>query len=90
MDFSLGTVCPLTDEENGAIVPGDSWDGLRGPHLVAEDANASHIRYPSYEQADYTLAALEGRFSIAQTSKITLHDYIHRILATLRIYRRFF
>lgn len=89
VEFSFGTVCPLTDEENGALDVRNSWDGLRGPRIISEDKDKSIVRYPSYQQADYTLAALDGKFSIALTSMVTLHDYINRILATLRIYRRF-
>ena len=85
--FAAGTVCPLTDEENGAAVGSVSWDGLRGPRVLSEDGRRTHIGYPDYEHADYTLNAFEGRFSIAQTQKIDFHEYTHRIVATLRMYR---
>ncbi|MBT9318007.1 hypothetical protein [Leptothoe spongobia] len=82
-----GTVCPLTDEENGATPGSVSWDGLRGPRVLSEDGSGTTVRYPRYEQADYTLSALEGRFSIALTRKIDFREYTGRILATLRMYR---
>ncbi len=82
-----GTVCPLTDEENGAAQGSISWDGLRGPRVIAEDTNSTTVRYPSYELADYTLNALEGRFSIAATKDIDFQEYTSRILVTLRMYR---
>ena len=85
--FAAGTVCPLTDEENGAAVGSTAWDGLRGPHVYAKDGRSTSVRYPNYERADYTLSAFEGRFSIAQTYKIDFTEYTHRILATLRMYR---
>lgn len=87
VEFDRGTVCPLTDEENGAIAGTASWDGLRGAHVVVENAEFTRIRYPNYPLADYTLNALEGRFSIAETRKITFQEYTNRILATLRMYR---
>lgn len=87
--FSAGTVCPLTDEENGAQPGSISWDGLRGPSILSEDSRKSTVRYPSYGFADYSLSALEGRFSIAATSRIDFKAYTSRILAMLRIYRSF-
>ncbi|MGF1515827.1 MAG: hypothetical protein ACFB5Z_19300 [Elainellaceae cyanobacterium] len=89
VDFASGTVCPLTDEENGAAAGSVSWDGLRGPRIVAEDSRRAVVRYPTYEHADYTLNALEGRFSIAATRNINFREYTGRILATLRLYRVF-
>ncbi|MGF1537850.1 MAG: hypothetical protein ACFB4J_15410, partial [Elainellaceae cyanobacterium] len=89
VDFASGTVCPLTDEENGAAPGSVSWDGLRGPRIVAEDSRSTTVRYPTYEHADYTLNALEGRFSIAATRQINFREYTGRILATLRMYRVF-
>ena len=85
--FASGTVCPLTDEENGAAPGSTSWDGFRGPRVVAEDSSRTTVRYPSYEYADYTLNALEGRFSIAVTKDIDFREYTGRILVTLRMYR---
>ncbi|WP_250565505.1 hypothetical protein [Adonisia turfae] len=82
-----GTVCPLTDEENGAAQGSISWDGLRGPRVITEDSSGTTVRYPIYEYADYTLNALEGRFSIANTRNIDFQEYTSRILSTLRMYR---
>ena len=87
MRFAEGTVCPLTDEENGATLGTVSWDGLQGPQVLSEDGSGTTVRYPGYEHADYTLNALEGRFSIAATQKIDFREYTRRILATLRMYR---
>ncbi|MEL6815603.1 MAG: hypothetical protein AAFP03_12405 [Cyanobacteria bacterium J06598_3] len=85
--FAAGTVCPLTDEENGAADSSVSWDGLRGPRVLREDGFGTQVRFPDYEHADYTLNAFEGQFSIAQTRKIDFQEYTGRILATLRMYR---
>ncbi|MGK7954477.1 MAG: hypothetical protein AB4063_04330 [Crocosphaera sp.] len=82
-----GTVCPLTDEENGAVEGSVSWDGLLGPRVITEDNRSTTVRYPRYEYADYTLNALEGRFSIALTKDIDFQQYTARILASLRMYR---
>lgn len=82
-----GTVCPLTDQENGATDGSVSWDGLRGPRVIAENSSRTTVRYPIYEYADYTFNALEGRFSIAATKDIDFQEYTSRILATLRMYR---
>ena len=89
VSFSSGSICPLTDDENGATAGSIPWDGLRGPRIVAEDRAGTTVRYPSYELADYTLTALEGGFSIAETQKVNLQEYTGRILATLRMYRAF-
>lgn len=50
---------------------------------------AQHItvEYPDYPRADYTRNALEGKLSIATTSKITLEEYKRRIVTMLRCYR---
>lgn len=85
--YAHGTVCPLTDDENGAAPGSVSWDGLRGPTVVFEDAQETKVRYTSYEYADYTLNALQNRFSIARTRKVEFREYTDRILATLRMYR---
>ncbi|MEC4091707.1 hypothetical protein [Pseudoalteromonas rubra] len=84
--FSAGSVVPLTDAESGV---GDevSWDGLTGPHFVDRNAERSVVQFPDYPRADYTRNALNGLFSIAQTSKISLEEYKRRIVAMLRVYR---
>ncbi|MFY0610993.1 MAG: hypothetical protein JXQ99_05660 [Hyphomicrobiaceae bacterium] len=89
VDFSAGSVSPLTDRENGAEAGFTPWDGVRGPRIISEDAEKTVVRYSSYPFADYTLNALEGRFSIAETQKVGFHEYTNRILATLRLYRVF-
>jgi len=87
VNFASGTVCPLTDEENGAVAGTVSWDGLRGPHVLSEDGTGTRVRYPNYAQADYSFNALEGQFSIGQTAKIGFQEYVRRIVVTRRMYR---
>ncbi|MBD1584651.1 hypothetical protein [Pseudoalteromonas sp. S16_S37] len=84
--FSAGSVVPLTDDESGTG-QGASWDGLKGPHYVDRNAEHSIVQYPDYPRADYTRNALDGLFSIEQTSKITLEEYKRRIVVMLRAYR---
>ena len=85
--FSSGTVCPMTDEELGSINNSVPWDGVVGPKIIDENSNERTVEYPDYPHADYTRNALEGSFSIALSSKITLVEYQRRILAMLRCYR---
>lgn len=81
-----GTVCPMTDDEVGVGGDGISWDGLTGPHIVGEDLNERVIEYADFAHADYTRAALNNEFSIAKTSRVSLAEYQHRVLAMLRCY----
>ena len=85
--FANGSVCPMTDDEIGVGGDGVAWDGITGPFVVSQNATERVIEYPDFDHADYTRAALNGQFSIAKTSKVSLDDYKHRILATLRCYR---
>jgi len=85
--FARGSVCPLTDVENGAASQSLGWDGLRGPQRITEDGSKTLVRYPSYEYADYTQNTLEGKLSMAETSRVDFQEYTARILATLRMYR---
>jgi hypothetical protein len=84
--FSAGSVVPLTDEEMG-VGTQPSWDGLVGPHITEQNANYVVVKYPDYPRADYTRNALEGKFSIAQTAKISFEEYQRRLLTMLRTYR---
>ena len=82
-----GTVCPMTDDELGSTASGISWDGITGPRVVFEDETITVARYPLFDFADYTINAVNGMFSIALTSQITLADYTSRIIAMRRTYR---
>jgi hypothetical protein len=81
---SSGTVAPLTDEEIGQAgnLP---WDGIAGPREVV--VNGEHrIEFPSFLNADYVRQALQNRFSIRLTARISSEEYQLRMLAACRIY----
>jgi len=81
---SSGTVAPLTDEEIGQSgnLP---WDGIAGPREVVVNGER-RIEYPSFLNADYVRQALQNRFSIRLTARISSEEYQLRILAACRIY----
>lgn len=71
----------MTDEEIGISAGSIPWDGVIGPRVINEDGDQRIVEYP-----DYPHAALDGLFSIAQTSRVTLAEYKRRIIAMLRCY----
>jgi hypothetical protein len=79
-----GTIAPLTDEEIGqsGALP---WDGIPGPRIVP-DGNKRFIETTKFLNADYVRQAVENRFSIRLTSRITAEEYQARILAISRVY----
>ncbi len=76
------TVCPLTDEEIG-IVGSLPWDGYSGPRLRPD----GRVEYVAFAYADYVRSALDRKFTAALTSRMTVDDYRHRVLAMARVYR---
>lgn len=87
VEFSRGTVCPMTDDELGVGDGAAAWDGVVGPHVAAGNAHELQLSYPVFSRADYTVAAREGRMSIATTAKVGLEEYQRRMLAMGRCYR---
>ena len=79
------TVCPQTDGEIG-LAGGVPWDGIHGPTAVKKGGKTV-VRYESFARADYVESALEGRFSLALTSRIDSDEYERRVLAMARCYR---
>ncbi|MCU1729463.1 hypothetical protein NTD86_21035 [Pseudomonas sp. 7P_10.2_Bac1] len=79
------SVIPLTDAEIG-LTDAPSWDGLKGPVLVDLEGRQV-VQYQAYEYSDYTLAALDGKLSLAVTGHITTEQYHERVLAMHRAYR---
>jgi hypothetical protein len=81
---SSGTVAPLTDEEIGQSgnLP---WDGIAGPREVVVNGQR-RIEFPSFLNADYVRQALQNRFSIRLTARISSEEYQLRMLAACRIY----
>ena len=77
------TVSPLTDTEIG--IEGDlPWDGIAGPHYIRED---NEVEYPEYDHADYTLNALNNKFSLTLTGKVDVVEYQTRVVSMARAYR---
>ena len=77
------TVSPLTDTEIG--IEGDlPWDGIDGPHYILDD---NEVEYPEYDHADYTLNALNNKFSLTLTGKVDVVEYQTRVVSMARAYR---
>ena len=82
-NFSWPTVSPLTDTEIG--IEGDlPWDGIAGPHYVPDD---NEVEYPEFDHADYTLNALNNKFSLSLTGKVDVVEYQTRVVSMARVYR---
>lgn len=79
------TVSPLTDEELGSLgtLP---WDGVPGPRVVTVKGKEM-AEYASFNHVDYVDLALENRFSLALTGKVSGREYVARVLAMARAYR---
>ena len=79
-----GTVAPLTDEEIGqsGALP---WDGIAGPRVVVEDGERL-VELSDFLHTDYVRQAVENRFSIRLTSRVTVAEYESRIVALGRVY----
>jgi hypothetical protein len=79
-----GTVVPLTDAEIGQI-GGLPWDGVPGPRVV-DVGGEKKVEYAAFLNADYVRLALQNRFSIRHTARLTAEDYQSRIIASCRVY----
>jgi len=79
-----GTVAPLTDDEIGqsGTLP---WDGISGPQEVTVNGQP-FIEFASFLNADYVRQAVQNRFSIRLTARISAEEYESRMLAACRIY----
>ena len=81
-----GTIAPLTDEEIGQV--GDlPWDGVIGPAIV-EVAGKTFLEMASFLHVDYVQQALNNRFSVRLTARITAEEYTRRILAMLLVHKQ--
>jgi hypothetical protein len=77
------TVLPLTDEEIG--ITGDSpIDGYRGPRLLP---GGNAVECTAFDYADYVDSALDSKFTLALSSKITTEETRLRVLRMARVYR---
>jgi len=77
------TVLPLTDEEIG-ITGNSPIDGYRGPRLLP---GGNAVEYTAFDYADYVDSALESKFTLALSSKITTEETRARVLRMARVYR---
>lgn len=79
-----GTIAPLTDEEIGQT--GDlPWDGIPGPRIVTEHGSA-FVEFASFLNADYVQQAIQNRFSLRLTARISANEYESRMIAGCRVY----
>jgi hypothetical protein len=79
-----GTIAPLTDEEIGQA-GSLSWDGIPGPRIVDENGQR-FVELARFLHIDYVRQAVQSRFSIRLTSRISSEEYRARILAINRVY----
>lgn len=79
-----GTIAPLTDEEIGqsGSLP---WDGIHGPKEVTINGQR-FVEFSSFFNSDYVRQAVENRFSLRLTARISVEEYQARMLAACRIY----
>lgn len=79
------TVSPLDQAEIGSV--GDRpWDGVPGPRLVGSANGEKVVEYASFDHVDYVRSALDGRFSLVGTGRVTAAEYEARVLAMARAY----
>jgi hypothetical protein len=81
---NLHSIIPLTDEEIGQH-GATAWDNQQGPQLIAHEGRMI-ARYRAYEYTDYTRVALDGRFSLHLTGRITQRQYQDRVRSMRRVY----
>lgn len=81
-DGDWPTVSPLTDKEIG-IIENLPWDGIKGPQYISED---NEVEYSDFDHADYTLNAINNRFSLSLTGKVGVEEYQSRVLSMARVY----
>jgi len=79
--FNQPNICPLSDAEIG-IDGGIPWDGVKGPVNVG-----NKVEYTLFEYADYTLNALNDKFSLYELSKMDFAEYTKRIIAMAKVKR---
>jgi hypothetical protein len=79
-----GTIAPLTDEEIGqsGTLP---WDGITGPKEVMVNGQV-FIEFASFLNADYVRNAVQNRFSIRLTARVSVEEYEARMIAACRVY----
>ncbi len=73
------TVAPLTDEEIGQAgsLP---WDGVRGPAMTTINGQ-QFVECESFLHVDYVREALDGRFTLRLTGRVSSEEYARRVQA---------
>ena len=78
-------VAPMTDREVG-LETAPAWDGVPGPRRVTIGTE-DFVETDNFDHVDYVTSALAGRFTMAETMKVSQEDYQTRVLFTARMYR---
>jgi hypothetical protein len=78
------TVAPLTDEEIGQVgaLP---WNGVPGPRVIALDGQ-EFVECEGFVHVDDVREALEGRFSLRLTGRVSSAEYARRMRALGLVY----
>jgi len=78
-------VAPLTDKEIG-LEGAPAWDGILGPRRIEANGEA-FFETDNFDHVDYIPNALNNRFTMVETMKVSQQDYQFRIMSTARMYR---
>lgn len=78
-------VSPMTDREVG-LENAPAWDGVPGPRKVTIGSE-DFVETDNFDHVDYVTSTLAGRFTMAETMKVSQGDYQTRVLFTARMYR---
>ena len=81
-DGTYPTISPLMDNEIHYNNNGHPWDGYDGPRLIDQ----STVEYFKAEAVDYVNSALNNKFTLKQTHKVTSIEYKERILAVAKAF----
>ena len=82
--YERAIVSPMTDREIG-LEDAPPWDGVPGLRLVQVNGQP-HVEVDDFAHVDYVRTALEGRFTMAETMKVSQSEYQARIIATQRMF----
>ncbi|MBO9475710.1 hypothetical protein J7413_19395 [Shimia sp. R10_1] len=77
-------IAPMTDREVG-LDGAPAWDGVPGPRRHVDGSNREFVETDNFDHVDYVQNALDGRFTMVETMKVSQQDYQGRVLATARM-----
>ena len=77
-------IAPMTDREVG-LLDQPAWDGILGPRRVSV-GTTDFVETDNFDHVDYVSTALDGKFTMAETMRVSQEDYQFRVLATLRMH----